>query len=281
MSFGTAHCSISTDTHVSEVDPLTCQNCEIPGIIAKPRCRFLSLGTELKPHRGEGRLVPAMACRALGIKLYSLSTCAECSLYSEVDSLADLIKVKQELAEIQLPMRESLVEQIARDIRTDYGAFDEEAPRPQPIRCWRFPEGRCRKSPIYTRGKATILLTNNTRNNEVYSEVIVPALRDLKLQPFRVDIEINGAEEMCYSCENIQESDFVILSLDDWSTNSVFLSGITYGTGRRLTLIKNDSLQPVPLAEHMEHDVLRYEQLSELKQRLKDHLRPYVQAVEP
>jgi hypothetical protein len=37
----------------------------------------------------------------------------------------------------------------------------------------------------------------------------------------------------------------------------------------------------VPLAEHMEHDVLRFEQLGDLKQRLKDHLRPYLRAVEP
>jgi len=280
VSFGSAHCSISTDSHVSEVDPLTCQNCEIPAIISQPRCRFLSLGTELKPFRGEGRLVPAMACRALGIKLYSLKTCDECALYSEVDSLADVIKVKQELAEIQLPMRESLVEQIARDIRTDYGAFDDDAPKPMPIRCWRFPEGRCRKSPVYTRGKATVLLRYNDRNNELYSKAILPALRELKLRPYRVEIEIAGVEEMCHACENIQESDFVVLSLDDWSTNSVFLTGITYGTGRRLALIKNDSLQPVPLADNMEHDVVRYEQLGELKQALKDHLRPYVRSAE-
>jgi hypothetical protein len=115
----------------------------------------------------------------------------------------------------------------------------------------------------------------------MYLNAIVPALKELKLQAFRVEVEIAGVEEMCHTCENIQESDFVVLSLDDWSTNAVFLSGITYGTGRRLALLKNESLQPVPLAEHMEHDVLRFEQLGELKLKLKDHLRPYVQAVEP
>jgi hypothetical protein len=280
VNYGTAHCSISTDNHVSEVDPLTCQNCEIPGIIAQPRCRFLSLGTELKPYRGEGRLVPALACRALNIKLYSLKTCEECPLYSEVDSIADVIKVKQELAEIQLPMRESLIEEIARDIRADYGAFDEESPRPLPIRCWRFPEGRCRKNPVYTRGKVTVMLPYNDRNNELYSRAIAPALRRLKLQPYRIEVELAGVDEMCHACENAQESDYVILSLDDWSSNAVFMAGIVYGTGRRVALLKNDSLQPVPLAEHMEHDVLRYEQVDDLKVRLMDHLRSYIKPVE-
>lgn len=280
VSFGTAHCSISTDSHVSEVDPLTCQNCEIPAITARPRCRFLSLGTELKPYRGEGRLMPALACRALNIKLYSLKTCAECQLYSEVDSLADVLKVKAELAEIQLPMRESLVEEIARDIRADYGALEDDAPRPQPIRCWRYPEGRCRKFPVYTRGKVTVLLRFNDRNNELYRESVLPALREMKLQPYRVEIELAGSEELCHACENVQESDFVIMSLDDWESNSVFMAGIVYGTGRRIALLKNESSTPVPLLEHMEHDVLRYDHLLSLKQRLMDHFRPYIQPAE-
>ena len=63
--------------------------------------------------------------------------------------------------------------------------------------------------------------------------------------------------------------------------NRVLSIEFEFTTSLLNALLKNDSYQPVPLAEHMEHDVLHYEQVAELQQRLKDHLRPYVQAVEP
>lgn len=276
VSFGTAHCTISTDSHYSEVDPLTCHNCEIPGVISQPRCRFLSLGTELKPYRGEGRLVPAMACRALNIKLYNLKTCDECPLYSEVDSVADVLRVKAQIAEIQLPMRESLIEQIAQDIRIEYGMRDEEAPEPQPIRCWRYPEGRCRKFPVFTPKKVTILLKKNERNDEMYKLGILPALKEMNLQAYRIDEEQAGEEEMCRSCENCQESDFVIMNLDDWDTNSLFLIGIVYGIGRRIAMLKNSLLPPVPLPGNMQHDLVAYEDFNQISGRLRDFIRPYV-----
>ncbi|MCC7478904.1 hypothetical protein IT575_10655 [bacterium] len=276
VSFGCAHCTVSTDSHISEVDPLTCMNCEVPKIIAEPRCRHLSLGTELKPYRGEGRLVTAMACRALNIKLYSLKTCEECPLYSEVDSLAEVMRVKAELAEIQLPMRESLIEEIARDIRLEYGVRESEAPEPQPIRCWRFPEGRCRKFPVYTRGKVTVVLKNNERNNELYTRAILPALKEMHLTAYRIDEEQAGEEEMCRSCENVQESDYAIINLDDWDTNTLFLTGIIYGIGRRIAMLKNMALTEVPLPGRLEHDLVRYESVDQLKDRLMDHFRPYV-----
>lgn len=276
VSFGTAHCTVSTDSHFSEVDPLTCHNCEVPGIISRPRCRFLSLGTELKPYRGEGRLVTAMACRALNIKLYSLKTCEECPLYSEVESVADVLKVKAELAEIQLPMRESLIEEIARDIRLEYGVRDEEEPQLQPIRCWRFPEGRCRKFPIYTNRKATVILRRSDRNEELYRSGILPALKEMNLTAYRIDEEQAGEEELCRSCENCQESDYVLLNLDDWDTNTLFLTGIIYGIGRRVAMLKNSAMPPVPLPGRMEHDVVFYDEVSGLKQRIKDYLRQFV-----
>jgi len=276
VGFGSAHCTVSTDNHVSEVDPLTCLNCEVPKIIGQPRCRYLSLGTELKPYRGEGRLVTAMACRALNIKLYSLKTCEECPLYSEVDSLAETIKQQRDLVAIQVPIRESLVEEIARDIKMDYGVREEEAPPLLPVRCWRFPEGHCRKLPVYTPGKVTVVLKFNDRNNELYRTAILPSIKEMNLQPYRVHDELVSDEEMCFTCENLQESDFVILSLDDWSVNEVFLVGMVYGQGRRVGMLKNASLQPVPLIQYMQHDVINYEQISELKQRLMDHFMPYV-----
>jgi hypothetical protein len=276
VSFGCAHCTISTDSHVSEVDPLTCHNCEIPAIVAQPRCRYLSLGTELKPYRGEGKLVPAMACRALNIKLYSLKTCEECSLYSEVDSLAEVVRVKQNLAEIQLPMRESLIEQIARDIRKEYGADAEVEKASQPLRCWRYPEGHCRKFPVYTRGKVTVILKRGDRNDRIYAECVLPAIKAMKLQAYRIDEEMAGVEEMCRSCENIQESDHVLLSLDDWDVNSMFLSGIVYGTGRKLALIKSPAVIQTPVIGQMEHDVLAYDGMDDLRERLMDHFRAYV-----
>lgn len=276
VSFGCAHCTISTDSHVSEVDPLACHNCDVPNILAKPRCRFLSLGTELKPYRGEGKLVTAMACRALNIKLYSLKTCEECPLYSEVSSVADVIRYKEETAEIQLNLKESLVEEIARDIKLDYEIRDAEAPPLRPIRCWRFPEGYCRKLPVYTSDKVTVILKHNDRNNELYKKSIEPTIKELNLIPYRIDEEIVDDEMMCRVCENIQESDYVLINLDDWSTNAVFLGGIVYGLGIRLAMLKNSSLQQVPLMEHMQHDVIHYEQVGDIRQRLLDHFAPYV-----
>lgn len=275
VSFGCAHCTISTDNHVSEVDPLTCHNCEVPKILGKPRCRFLSLGTELKPYRGEGKLVTSMACRALNIKLYSLQTCAECPLYSEVENLAESIRRQHEPAEIQLPIRDSLVEEIARDIKLEYGVREEEDPPLLPIRCWRFPEGRCRKLPIYTPGKVTVILKYNDRNNELYRAAIFPAIREMNLQAYRIDEELVSDEELCRCCENIQESDYVVISLDDWSASSIFLVGMVFGLGRRMALLKNVSLQEVPLREYMQHEVVNYEQVGDLKQQLIDHLTPY------
>jgi hypothetical protein len=280
VSFGSAHCTISTDSHVSEVDPLTCHNCEVPGIIAEPRCRYLSLGTELKPYRGEGKLVCAMACRALNIKLYSLKTCDECPLYSEVGALADVLRGEDATAAIQVPVSDRLVEEIAKDIRMDYGVREEEAPPLQPIRCWRFPEGHCRKLPVYTPRKVTVVLRKSERNDELYTKALHPAIREMNLIPYRIDEELLSAEEMCRGCENFQESDYVVLSLDDWNVNSVFLAGIVYGIGRRLALLKNESLQPVPLMENMEHDVINYVQLEELKTKLQEHFTAYIKPVQ-
>lgn len=268
VSFGNSLCTISTDNHVNEVDPLTCHNCDVPGIIAKPRCTYLSLGTELKPYRGEGKLVCAMACRALNIKLYSLKTCDECPLYSEASSLAESIRANTATASISIPVSEALVEQVARDIRLDYGVREDEAPPLQPIRCWRFPEGRCRKFPVYAQRKVTVLLKRSERNDELWKAVIEPTLKGLNYLPYRVDEELLGDEEMCRGCENCQEGDVVLLSLDDWNANAVFLSGLAYGIGKRVLLLKNRSLAPVPLAENMEHDVVRFDSTEELRQAL-------------
>lgn len=280
VSFGTAHCTISTDSHVSDIDPLTCLNCEVPGIIEQPRCRYLSLGTELKPYRGEGKLVNAMACRALNVRLYSLKTCDDCPLYSETTSLVEVLKEDQQSAEINLPLSKELVAQLARDIKLDYGVREAEEPPLLPIRCWRFPEGYCRKFPVYTAHKVTVLLKHNDSNNEVYRSAIMPALKELNLQVYRIDEELVSDEEMCRVCENLQESDFAIFNLDDWSSSSVFLAGILYGIGRRVALLKNASLQPVPLIEQMEHDVVRYQSIGELQERLLAHFMPYVKPTE-
>ena len=276
VSFGSAHCTISTDNHVSEVDPLTCHNCDVPGILQKPRCRFLSLGTELKPYRGEGKLVTAMACRALNIKLYSLKTCDECPLYSEVSSVADVIRHKQETAEIQLNLRDSLVEEIARDIKLDYEIRDDEQPPLRPIRCWRFPEGHCRKLPVYTPRKVTVLLKHNDRNNELYKKAIEPTIKEMNLIAYRIEDELVDDEIMCRVCENFQESDYIVWSLDDWSTNAVFLAGTVHGLGVKMAMLKNTSLQQVPLMEHMDHAVIKYDQIGDLKQLLLDHFAPYI-----
>lgn len=255
---------------------MTCLNCEVPGLIAKPRCKYLSLGTELKPYRGEGRLVTSLACRALNIRLYSLKTCDECALYSEIPSLAETLTESQNVADINLPVNESVFEDIVRDIKLDYGVRGEEDPPLLPIRCWRFSEGHCRKFPVYTRRKVTVVLQHTARNNELYKAALMPAIKELNLIPFRFDEELLSDEEMCKVCENCQESDYVIFNLDEWSTNAVFLAGTVYGLGKKLALLKNSSLQPVPLIEHMSHEVVNYVQVGELKDRIKEHFMAYI-----
>jgi hypothetical protein len=209
-----------------------------------------------------------MACRALSIRLYSLRTCDECPLYSEVSALADTLRSDSALAAITIPISEALVEEVARDIKLDYGVRSDESPALRPIRCWRFPEGYCRKFPVYTKRKVSVVLRRSERNDEIFMRAIEPAIRQANFTPYRIDEEMLGAEEMCRACENFQEGDIVLLSIDDWSANSVFLTGIAYGVGRRVILIKNTSLQPVPLIENMEHDTISYTNVEELKQRL-------------
>ena len=121
-----------------------------------------------------------------------------------------------------------------------------------------------------------MLLKYSDRNNEIFRTAVLPALQELKLQVYRIDEELISDEEACRACENIQESDYVVMNLDDWTSNAVLLTGIVYGIGRRLALLKNDSLQPVPLVDLMEHNVVRYVQVGELRDRLMDHFMPYV-----
>jgi hypothetical protein len=165
-----------------------------------------------------------------------------------------------------------LVEQVARDIRIDYGVRDAESPPVKPIHCWRFPEGHCRKFPVYTPRKVTVLLAASARNDDIYERAIKPAIRQINMIPYRVDEQLLGAEEMCRGCENCQESDSVILSLDDWNLNNLFMAGLAYGIGRKVVLLKNESLQPVPLHEPLGHDVVNYAGVEELKQALIDQL---------
>ena len=81
---------------------------------------------------------------------------------------------------------------------------------------------------------------------------------------------------MCRVCENVQEGDFAVFSLDDWCSSSVFLIGMLYGLGSRVILLKNDSLQPVPLTEYVDYDLVRYGSVGELKANIMEHLMPYI-----
>ncbi|OPX23938.1 MAG: hypothetical protein B1H03_00060 [Planctomycetales bacterium 4484_113] len=278
VSFGSAYCTISTDAYFAEVDPLTCLNCEVPDIISKPRCRFLSLGTELRPFRGEGKLVTAMACRELGIRIYNLNVCSQCSLYSEAPSIVDEIRYAREKAEIKLQVTDELVKEVAGIIRKepeDMPVADVEEP-PFRIYCWRFSDGHCRKAPVYTRGKTTVLLRRDPRNDEVFARAILPALKDLRLSVYRLGDEMDDAEQLCRACENIQESEFVIASLDDWSSNIIFLLGLVHGVGRRLAVLKRDNVAAVPLTEIIAHNIVEYSALPEIIFLLKHRFSPLV-----
>jgi len=266
VSFGSAYCTVSTDAYFAEVDPLTCLNCEVPEIIAEPRCRFLSLGTELRPFRGEGKLVTAMACRELGIRIYNLNVCSQCSLYSEVPSIVDEVRHAREKAEIKLQVTDELAKEMAGIVlaeRREMAAADEEE-IPFRIHCWRFADGHCRKAPIYTRGKTTVLLLRSQRNDEVFSRAILPALKELRLTVYRLGDELDDAEQLCRACENIQESEFVVASLDDWNSNTIFLLGLAQGIGRRLAVLKRDNVAAVPLTEIIADSIVEYAALPEV-----------------
>ncbi len=278
VSFGVTYCTISTDAYYAEVDPLTCLNCEVPEIIKKPRCRFLSLGTELKPYRGEGKLVTAMACKELGIKLYDFSSCAKCALYSEVPSIVDEIKRSKEKAEIKLTVTDELVKEVAKiisDEQEEFRAAREEKPF-FCMRCWRFADGHCRKTPVYTRGKVTIILKANERNDEIYRRAILPAIKEIGLSPYRITDEMDEVDNLCRACENIQESDFAVFSLDDWDSNILFLIGLAQGMGRNLAVLKRDNVAKVPLLDTISEYILEYSNLSEIIFLLKSRFSPFI-----
>jgi hypothetical protein len=276
VSHGTAACTVSTDAYVSEVDPLTCQNCEVPEIVAQPQCRYLSVGTEIKPYRGEGRVVTSLACKALTIRLYSLKTCEECSLCSPVPSIVEEMNRPATTASINIKLEDSLIADIARDIRMDYGARLEESPPLSPIRCWRFPEGKCRKFPVYSARKVTVILRKTNQNDYLYTESIAPAIRALNLIPYRIDEEITNDEKLCRCCENCQEGSYTLINLDEWDTNALLLLGINYGLGRRSALLHNVAAPTPPVLGYMQHDIVEYENVEMLKQNLIEHFSAYV-----
>lgn|GEM_PF-1295227 len=279
VSFGTTFCSISTDAFVAEVDPLTCLNCEVTEIIRKPRCRFLSLGTELRPFRGEGRLVVAMACKELGIRIYNLTTCDKCALYSEVPSIVDEIKRHKLKGEVQLKVSSEVVAQVAGIVRKEREAEDfarEGGTPPFRLHCWRFHDGHCRKAPIYTRRKVTVILERTPRNDEIYRRAIMPALKDINLAAYRLAEPLDNEEEMCRVCENIQESDFVIANLDDWNSNIIFLLGLIHGMGRRVAILKREGVSAIPLMDTVSHSVVEYSTLPEIIFLLKHRFSPLI-----
>lgn len=279
VSFGTTFCTVSTDAFIAEVDPLTCLNCDVYSIIGSPRCRFLSLGTELKPFRGEGRLVIAMACKELGIRIYSLSTCEKCRLYSEVPSIVDEVKYKKTKAEVQLQLPPEVVAQVAAIAGKERtrGEFAGSGDEPEfTLSCWRFADGVCRKSPVHARGKATVILSRNPRNDEIFERAIRPALKDLNLTVYRLTEEMDSAEEMCRACENMQESDFIVTSLDEWNSNTLFLLGLVHGMGRRVAVLKRDSMTALPLMEILSHCIVEYTNLPEIIFLLKHRFSPLI-----
>ncbi len=279
VSFGTTFCAISTDAFVAEVDPLTCLNCEVTEIIRKPRCRFLSLGTELRPFRGEGRLVVALACKELGIRIYNLTTCDKCALYSEVPSIVDEIRRHKLKGEVQLKISSEVVAQVAGIVRKERESeeFTREGETP-PFRlhCWRFHDGHCRKAPIYTRRKTTVILERNPRNDEIHQRAIMPALKDINLAAYRLAEPLDNEEELCRACENIQESDFVIANLDDWNSNTIFLLGLIHGVGRRVAVLKREGVSAIPLVDTISHSVIEYSTLPEIIFLLKHRFSPLI-----
>lgn len=275
VSLGQAYCTISTDEIISAVDPLACHNCEVPGIISKPQCRYLSLGTEIKHFRGAGKVVPAVACRELNINIYNIEkTCGACKLCDPVADLAKVFKSESQSATLEIPVSEEVIAQIAKDINLEYGVREDDSPPLKEMHCWRFPEGKCRKNPIYTEGKVTVILQDNNRNNAIYRQAIAPALKDLNLQAYRITKPLEDSDQMCRACENMLEGDFVIVSLDDWDSASLFICGVSFGAGRGMALLKDSSSREVPLLESLASYLVEYGSIQDLYGKLTDHFSP-------
>lgn len=273
---GNAHCGISTDPLVTEIDPLTCFNCQVPSIIAIPRCRFLSIGTALKPYRGEGKVVVEMACRELGVKLYDFKPCTVCPYYNEIPNVASEILASSKEIEVDLPITKEQVEAALDDLRKDYLSLGGQPGAIGQIRCWRFPEGYCRKDPIYTHKRVTVYLAKSARNDDMFREIIVPAIRNINLLPFRISEGLDGIDGACGLCENIQEGEYFVFFFDEWSSTLLFLTGIAYGLGRKVVIITRiDSPVRLPLLDHLGSDVISYENPSELGQLLQTTLPKY------
>lgn len=277
-AFGSTNCAISTDPYVNEVDPLTCFNCEVPTIIAIPRCRFLSLGTAIKSYRGEGKLVVQMACKELNIRLYNFETCKKCPLYSEVPSVASEMVAERTRADVSVPVSRDMVERIAQDIKLDFQrrearTMDDFSPS-QFVRCWRFEDGYCRKFPEYTRGKVTCVLPKSDRNDAIYKEAVQPALRELNLTAYRFEHSLEEVDSMCQICENQQESDFVLYNLEEWSSSAIMLIGMAHGLGKQPVLLLRQGFPKPPLLETLEHCVIEYESFDHLKFKLMAFLAP-------
>ncbi len=271
---GTTRCVISTDPHVNEVDPLTCYNCEVPQILSVPRCRFLSLGTELKPYRGEGKVVISMSCRELGIRLYDFSTCEQCPYYTEVPNPGVEMERQMGGTEVDLPVTQEQVEQALEELKRDYlRLLRNRRDATDTIRCWRFPEGQCRKNPIFTEKKVTVHLAQSARNDELWERVIVPAIREINLVPYRMEEPLNDLDQACRLCENIQESEAAVFLLDEWNSTMLMLIGVAYGQGKRVVLIRRRGEgYELPLVDYMKHDLLEYETYADIADRLKAYL---------
>lgn len=275
---GRTICTISTDAYVSEIDPLVCWNCEVPDLLSAPKCRFLSLGTEIKPYRGEGKLCVSMACKELKIKIFDLEkTCGVCKLYDEVPNLASYL-MGEEKVKVGLSMYipPAVLENVVNDVRKDYSASEEmseDKPLLNSIRCWRFEENYCRKFPVWVRNKVTVYLTKTDRNDGLYNRAIKPALSDLNLVPYRIQEELTDAEIGCQICENVQESDYVIFSLDEWSSMALFLTGVAQGLGKRVALLSDRNSQTVRnILEYLQKSRVDYENHGELREKLKEFL---------
>ncbi len=220
-----------------------------------------------------------MSCKELGVRIYNLSTCDKCKLRSEVPSIVDEVKLSKEKAAVQLKISPEVVAEILDIVRKERegGEFSEASDEP-PFRlsCWRFEDGHCRKAPIYTRRKTTVILQRNPRNDEIFERAIGPALKDLNLTIYRLVEEMDIEEELCRACENVQESDFVIANLDDWNSNLIFFLGLVHGMGRRLAVLRRSSVAATPLTDIISRSIVEYATLPEIIFLLKHRFAPLV-----
>ena len=101
---------------------------------------------------------------------------------------------------------------------------------------------------------------------DIYTYGILPALKELKLEPWKADEKVSNIDIMCKICKGIQESPFAIVNISEWNANVLFELGLIYGIGKIALIIKKTGEEvPVDLSGL---EYISYRHSGDLRERI-------------